>query len=160
MSAARTLPDRATGLTHATGRPGIWTAGPAGGSPLVLVHGIRLSARMWDPHTRRLIPRFRITAPDLPGHGTRREGPFSLEDAVAQVGAAVQEATLATGRPPLVAGASWAGTSPSPTEPRTPIPPPPSSYRARPPARTGSPAASTGPPPAPSQPSDRPEPPA
>ncbi|MFI1068215.1 alpha/beta fold hydrolase [Streptomyces spororaveus] len=109
MSAARTLPDRATGLTPATGRPGIWTAGPAGGSPLVLVHGIRLSARMWDPHTRRLIPRFRITAPDLPGHGTRREGPFSLEDAVAQVGAAVQEATLATGRPPLVAGASLGG---------------------------------------------------
>ncbi|MFE2275381.1 alpha/beta fold hydrolase [Streptomyces lavendulae] len=98
-----------TGLGPAPGRPGIWTAGTAEGIPLVLVHGIRVSARMWDPHTRRLAPRFRITAPDLPGHGTQRDRPFSLEEAVARVGQAVEEAALATGRRPLVAGASLGG---------------------------------------------------
>ncbi|MFJ3880998.1 alpha/beta fold hydrolase [Streptomyces sp. NPDC090077] len=98
-----------TGLGPAPGRPGIWTAGTAEGIPLVLVHGIRVSARMWDPHTRRLAPRFRITAPDLPGHGTQRDRPFSLEEAVARVGLAVEEAALATGRRPLVAGASLGG---------------------------------------------------
>ncbi|AZM93868.1 alpha/beta hydrolase [Streptomyces sp. W1SF4] len=98
-----------TGLGPAPGRPGIWTAGTAEGVPLVLVHGIRLSARMWNPHTRRLAPRFRITAPDLPGHGTQRDRPFSLEEAVARVGLAVEEATLTTGRRPLVAGASLGG---------------------------------------------------
>lgn len=97
------------GLAPAAGRPGIWTAGPDEGIPLVLVHGIRVSARMWDPHARRLTPRFRITAPDLPGHGTQRERPFSLEEAVARVGLAVEESTLATGRPPLVVGASLGG---------------------------------------------------
>ncbi|MFG2487974.1 alpha/beta fold hydrolase [Streptomyces virginiae] len=108
MCAERT-PYPVTGLTPAAGRPGIWTAGPADGLPLVLVHGIRVSARMWDPHTRRLTPRFRITAPDLPGHGTRRDSTFVLEEAVARVDEAVREAALATGRPPLVAGASLGG---------------------------------------------------
>ncbi|GGP97699.1 alpha/beta fold hydrolase [Streptomyces roseolilacinus] len=98
-----------TGLAPVAGRPGIWAAGPDEGAPLVLVHGIRVSARMWDPHTRRLTPRFRITAPDLAGHGTQRDRPFSLEEAVAQVGLAVEEAALATGRPPLVVGASLGG---------------------------------------------------
>ncbi|MEU3007298.1 alpha/beta hydrolase [Streptomyces sp. NPDC007020] len=98
-----------TGLTSADGRPGIWTAGPDEGIPLVLVHGIRVSARMWDPHARILAPRFRITAPDLPGHGTQRDRPFSLEEAVARVGLAVEESALATGRRPLVVGASLGG---------------------------------------------------
>ncbi|WP_331719333.1 alpha/beta fold hydrolase [Streptomyces sp. NBC_00158] len=108
MSADRTAAP-GTGLGPAPGRPGIWTAGTAGGVPLVLVHGIRLSARMWDPHARRLAPRFRITAPDLPGHGTLRDRPFGLEEAVERVGLAVAEAVRATGRRPLVAGASLGG---------------------------------------------------
>lgn len=108
MSADRP-PAPVTGLGPAPARPGIWTAGPAEGVPLVLVHGIRLSARMWAPHARRLAPRFRITAPDLPGHGTLRDRPFSLEEAVERVELAVREAALATGRRPLVAGASLGG---------------------------------------------------
>ncbi|MEU8541829.1 alpha/beta fold hydrolase [Streptomyces sp. NPDC048717] len=100
---------RRPGLAPAAGRPGIWTAGPDTGIPLVLVHGIRVSARMWDPHARRLTPRFRVTAPDLPGHGSRHDQPFSLAEAVAGVDLAVEEALLATGRPPLVVGASLGG---------------------------------------------------
>ncbi|WP_369212346.1 alpha/beta fold hydrolase [Streptomyces flavofungini] len=96
-------------LTPAPGRPGIWTSGPASGIPLVLVHGIRVAARMWDPHARQLAPRFRVTAPDLPAHGTLRERAFSMEEAVAQVDHAVDEATRATGRRPLVVGASLGG---------------------------------------------------
>ncbi|MEY2229796.1 alpha/beta fold hydrolase [Streptomyces sp. BF23-19] len=108
MCADRT-PDPTTGPTPAAGRPGIRTAGPADGSPPVLVHGIRVCARTRDPHTRRPTPRDRVTAPDLPGHRTRRERPLRLEEAVARVEEAVQEAALATGRPPLVAGASLGG---------------------------------------------------
>lgn len=96
-------------LAPVSGRPGIWAAGPADGIPLVLVHGIRVSARMWDPHARRLTPRFRVTAPDLPAHGSQHDRPFSLEEAVERVALAVDEATLATGRRPLVAGGSLGG---------------------------------------------------
>lgn len=102
-------PATAAGLAPVPGRPGIWSAGGPEGAPLVLVHGTRLSALMWDPHARRLAPRFRITAPDLPGHGALRGRPFRLDEAVAQVGLAVEEAVRATGRRPLVAGASLGG---------------------------------------------------
>lgn len=102
--------ERSEGLVPVPGAAGIWRAGADAGAPLVLVHGIRLSALMWDPHARRLGTRFRITAPDLPGHGSLRGGgPFRLEEAVERVGAAVEEATRATGRRPLVAGASLGG---------------------------------------------------
>lgn len=101
--------DPGAALAPVAGRPGLWAAGPADGIPLVLVHGIRVSARMWDPHARRLTPRFRVTAPDLPAHGSQRDRPFSLEEAVERVGLAVDEAALATGRRPLVAGGSLGG---------------------------------------------------
>lgn len=97
------------GLSQAPGLPGMWTAGPDDAPPLVLVHGIWLSARMWDPHAARLASRFRITAPDLPAHGALQDRQFTLEDAVARVDAAVSEASAATGRRPLVAGTSLGG---------------------------------------------------
>ncbi|MEU7164760.1 alpha/beta hydrolase [Streptomyces morookaense] len=97
------------GLSQVPGLPGIWTAGPDDAPPLVLVHGIWLSARMWDPHAARLAPRFRVTAPDLPAHGALQGEQFTLEDAVARVDAAVAEASAATGRRPLVAGTSLGG---------------------------------------------------
>ncbi|MER7341576.1 alpha/beta hydrolase [Streptomyces sp. NPDC000075] len=111
MTACRPeTPPTDAGLAPAPGLPGIWTAGAADGDPLVLVHGTRLSALMWDPHARRLASRFRITAPDLPGHGTLRAGgPFRLAEAVTRVGLAVEEAARATGRRPLVVGASLGG---------------------------------------------------
>ncbi|MEV4437599.1 alpha/beta hydrolase [Streptomyces sp. NPDC049577] len=96
-------------LVPDAGEAGVWRAGPDDGVPLVLVHGIRLSARMWGPHVARLAPRFRVTAPDLPGHGALSERRFSLEEAVERVDAAVAEATAATGRRPLLAGTSLGG---------------------------------------------------
>ncbi|MGW4561573.1 alpha/beta fold hydrolase [Streptomyces sp. NPDC004561] len=90
-------------------KPGLWTAGPDDGRPLVLVHGIRLSAHMWSAVIARLVPDFRITACDLPGHGSAGDLRFTLDAAVETIGAAVAEATAATGRRPVVAGTSLGG---------------------------------------------------
>ncbi|MEV6975327.1 alpha/beta hydrolase [Kitasatospora sp. NPDC093806] len=97
-----------------TKEPGLWTAGPDDGHPLVLVHGIRLSAHMWRPVATRLTATsgpYRITACDLPGHGALDDRPFTLDGAVEQVAAAVDEATRATGRRPVVAGSSLGGVT-------------------------------------------------
>ncbi|MFF3085150.1 alpha/beta fold hydrolase [Streptomyces nojiriensis] len=99
----------ADGWRQVPEEPGLFTAGPPDGIPLVLVHGIRLSAWMWQPYAARLTPHFRITACDLPGHGTLRAGRFTLEGAADQVAAAVQEAARSTGRRPWVAGVSLGG---------------------------------------------------
>ena len=52
-----------------------WASRPAGagalarsGAPLVLLHGVSLSAAVWAPLFGRL-PQFRLLAVDLPGHG-------------------------------------------------------------------------------------------
>ncbi|WP_081967043.1 alpha/beta fold hydrolase [Kitasatospora sp. NRRL B-11411] len=95
-----------------TGRqiaPGLTVFGPDTAPPLVLVHGIRLSATMWRPHARRLAPDFRVSTPDLPCHGALAARPFTLDAAVDAVRLAVREARAATGRRPLLAGLSLGG---------------------------------------------------
>ncbi|QKW18466.1 alpha/beta fold hydrolase [Kitasatospora sp. NA04385] len=88
---------------------GLTVFGPDTAPPLVLVHGIRLSAAMWRPHARRLAPDFRVSTPDLPCHGALADRPFTLDEAVATVRRAVREAYGATGRRPLLAGLSLGG---------------------------------------------------
>lgn len=44
-------------------------SGPRNGPVLVLLHSIATSAAMWQPQITALSGRFRIIAPDLPGHG-------------------------------------------------------------------------------------------
>jgi pimeloyl-ACP methyl ester carboxylesterase len=46
-----------------------YTAGEATGPPLLMVHGFRSSARFFRPLMRSLSERWRVVAPDLPGHG-------------------------------------------------------------------------------------------
>lgn len=87
---------------------GIWTSGEEDGKPLVLVHGIRLSASMWRPHARRIGPGYRIVACDLPGHGSLSERRFTLAGAVDRIGAAVAHAASG-GRPVVLAGMSLGG---------------------------------------------------
>ncbi|MFJ6837179.1 alpha/beta fold hydrolase [Streptomyces sp. NPDC091209] len=83
--------------------------GDAASAAVVLVHGIRVSSSMWLPHARRLAPDFRVSAPDLPGHGALHGGTFTLAVAVEALDAAVAEADAATGRRPLVVGMSLGG---------------------------------------------------
>lgn len=74
--------------------------------PVVFVHGVRTSATMW----RAQLAAVRAvgnpaTAVDLPGHGARRDEPFTLDAAVATVAEAVEE----LGAPALVVGLSLGG---------------------------------------------------
>ncbi|WP_031469811.1 alpha/beta fold hydrolase [Sciscionella sediminilitoris] len=72
--------------------------------PLVFVHGIRLSGACWRQQ-QRLLPGHRVLAPDLPGHGARRDQPFTLDTAVQ----AVSEAIDAAGGPVALVGHSLGG---------------------------------------------------
>ena len=75
---------------------------------VVLVHGIRTSATMWRAQVAYLRRRgTRVTAVDLPGHGTRRDEAFTLDGAFATIDAAVQDA--ATRGPVLLVGHSMGG---------------------------------------------------
>ncbi|GAA3428530.1 alpha/beta hydrolase [Streptosporangium nondiastaticum] len=71
--------------------------------PVVLVHGIRVSATMWDPVAARIGGP--VAAPDLPGHGSRRGEPFTMEGAAS----AVADAIDALGGRAFVAGLSLGG---------------------------------------------------
>ncbi|GIH89884.1 alpha/beta fold hydrolase [Planobispora siamensis] len=71
--------------------------------PIVFVHGIRVSATMWGPVVSRLDGP--AVAVDLPGHGTRRGEPFTMEAATSAVADAIDRA----GGRALVAGLSLGG---------------------------------------------------
>ncbi|MEV8631173.1 alpha/beta hydrolase [Streptosporangium sp. NPDC051023] len=71
--------------------------------PVVLVHGIRVSSTMWDPVVSRL-GRPAATV-DLPGHGTLRGEPFSMDGATSAVAAAIDS----LGGRALVVGLSLGG---------------------------------------------------
>lgn len=94
---------------------------------IVLLHGATLNGRMWDPAVSILHPEFTTLTPDLPGHGTRRDGPFSIDRAVTEVAALIEREcptgavvagdslggctamALAAAHPPLVSGLVLAG---------------------------------------------------
>lgn len=74
---------------------------------LVLLHGATGNGRMWDPVRRILEARgYRVLTPDLPGHGTRRSGRFTLNEAVQVV---VEEVRSVAPAPVVVAGDSLGG---------------------------------------------------
>ena len=59
--------------------------GPRDAFPIVLVHGVSWTRRMWMPQLEALSDEFRVIALDLPGHGALREQPFRLKAAVQTV---------------------------------------------------------------------------
>ena len=67
---------------------------------LILLHGAGGNQAMWNPVRRLLDPRWRVVALDLPGHGSRSDGHFTLEGAVEVVAAEVRR--LAPARVVLV----------------------------------------------------------
>jgi len=70
MSSIPTLPGITSQLIP-TGRirTHVLTSGPAGGEPVVFVHGNASSAIFWEETMLALPPRFRAIAPDLRGYG-------------------------------------------------------------------------------------------
>jgi pimeloyl-[acyl-carrier protein] methyl ester esterase len=63
------------------------------GPPLVLLHGWAMHSGIWGALVPRLARRFRVHAVDLPGHGhSASVSPFTLDGAVAAVGAALESA--------------------------------------------------------------------
>jgi pimeloyl-ACP methyl ester carboxylesterase len=73
---------------------------------LILLHGATLNDRMWDPVRRGLDPDLRVLTPDLPGHGSRRNEPYTLQAAIDTVVAAAASVAPA---PVVVGGDSLGG---------------------------------------------------
>lgn len=67
---------------------------------LILLHGAGGNQAMWNPVRRHLDPRWRVVALDLPGHGSKSDGHYTLEGAVETVAAEVRR--LAPARVVLV----------------------------------------------------------
>ncbi|MEZ5629204.1 MAG: alpha/beta hydrolase [Burkholderiaceae bacterium] len=73
---------------------------------LILLHGTRLTGAQWATYAERLAGVADVVAPDLPGHGTRAEQPFTLDAAVRVVEDLVESAAE---RPVFLAGHSLGG---------------------------------------------------
>jgi len=84
-----------------------WTAtGPAGAPAILFVHGAMMGRAVWAPQIQRLADRFRCIAVDQPGHGTLRELPFTIDRAVENVLAAIEQEA---GGPAVLVGLSLGG---------------------------------------------------
>jgi len=91
-------PPRAiAGATVLAGR-GVLLAGPADASPVILIHGTRMSRTMWRPVLAHLASTHRCAAVDLPGHGELADVPFTLDEAAERVAAHARALALDTGR--------------------------------------------------------------
>ncbi|WP_255446932.1 MULTISPECIES: alpha/beta hydrolase [unclassified Diaminobutyricimonas] len=55
------------------------------GVPVVFVHGIRVSGSMWRPVATIVSADRTVSMPDLPGHGSADDEPFTLDGAVATI---------------------------------------------------------------------------
>lgn len=80
--------------------------GSATAPALVLIHGSVVTRKMWLPQMRGLADTFRVIAPDLPGHGTRADTPFTFDAAVKMLAELIQQEL---GGRALVAGLSLGG---------------------------------------------------
>ena len=88
-------------------------AGPAGGTPVLLVHGNCSSADFWRPLLRHLPPTVRIVAPDLRGYGRSEAAPVDatrgLRDFADDVAALLDDPSLFPGGGPVTVGAHSMG---------------------------------------------------
>ena len=67
--------------------------GPRDAFPIVLVHGVSWTLKMWMPQMEALSDEFRVIALDLPGHGTLSEQSFRLKAAVQAVMESLKQQT-------------------------------------------------------------------
>ena len=78
--------------------------------PVVLVHGTRTSHSQWDLQLPSLrAAGHRVLTPDLPGHGSRRDEPFTLQEALATIEQAVRRSHAGSGLPVHLVGSSLGG---------------------------------------------------
>lgn len=74
-------------------RRGVDVTGPEDASEIVFVHGTVLNRTMWAPQRDALAEEFRVVAPDLPGHGSRTDESFTMEEGVRTVERVVDDHT-------------------------------------------------------------------
>jgi len=65
-------------------------AGPDRRPTIVFLHGTVLTGAAWTAQVAALRESFHCLAPDLPGHGTERAVPFSVDDAASRVAALIE----------------------------------------------------------------------
>ncbi|WP_459194833.1 alpha/beta fold hydrolase [Halosimplex sp. J119] len=63
-------------------RGGVDVTGPTDADEVLFVHGTIFNRTMWAPQREALAEEFRVIAPDLPGHGSRADEPFRMEEAL------------------------------------------------------------------------------
>jgi pimeloyl-ACP methyl ester carboxylesterase len=76
------------------------------GEPLVLLHGLGASTRVWDPVLELLAPEREVTVLDMPGFGRAPGLPEEIEPTAANLAAAIQQLGIER---PHVAGTSLGG---------------------------------------------------
>jgi pimeloyl-ACP methyl ester carboxylesterase len=70
--------------------------GPYDRSAIVLLHGLGMGHRMWEPQIEALSAEFHLLAPDLPGFGgSIAAGPFTVPGAARAVADLIAERTSA-----------------------------------------------------------------
>jgi pimeloyl-ACP methyl ester carboxylesterase len=83
---------------------------PAGGEPLLLIHGLGASTGVWDPVVPLLAEQREVIVLDLPGFGREPSLPEGVEPSAANLAAALHERCLELGiERPHVAGNSLGG---------------------------------------------------
>ena len=79
---------------------GVDVAGPAEAQPVVFVHGVMFTRKMWVPQRESLADDYRVVAPDLPGHGALADEDFELEAGIRRLDDVVE--AVAGGRATVV----------------------------------------------------------
>jgi pimeloyl-ACP methyl ester carboxylesterase len=61
--------------------PGVSVYGPPDAPPLLFIHGVWVSRRMWQPQVEAFSSDYRVVTADLPGHGELIDTSFDVESA-------------------------------------------------------------------------------
>jgi len=76
---------------HIDRRPDYDVAGPPDAPAIVFVHGSVVTRTLWRPQLAALADQFRVLAPDLPGHGSAKDIPFTFASAAEAIARLIRE---------------------------------------------------------------------
>lgn len=71
---------------------GVTVSGDSDATPVVFVHGVTLTRKMWLPQESELGKEYRVISFDLPGHGERADEEFRFEEALSLLDRVVETA--------------------------------------------------------------------